>query len=79
MHGKGTFNAENVVEQQGGETSVVKQETVSKPEPVAAASGDITEAEFENVLDDLHGKGKFSAQAVEPASAEPVVEPENLK
>ncbi len=79
LHGKGTFNAEKVVGHQEEDAQVTKNETVPKSEAVAAASGEITEAEFENVLDDLHGKGKFSAQAIEPISPDPVVEPKKPK
>ncbi len=35
----------------------------SSDEPVAAGGDDITEEEFENLLDELHGEGKFTAPA----------------
>ncbi|EJM23457.1 chemotaxis protein CheA, partial [Pseudomonas sp. GM25] len=36
-----------------------------------AASDEITDAEFESLLDQLHGKGQFAADAVAPAAAAP--------
>jgi len=44
------------------------------PAPTSAeapASEDITDAEFESLLDQLHGKGQFAADAVAPAAASP--------
>lgn len=56
-------------------TAVVEAE---QPESVAQAptapgGDDITEAEFEALLDDLHGKGKFSAAPAKPAAQGPAV------
>ena len=46
---------------------------VSSPAPAAstssAASDEITDAEFESLLDQLHGKGQFAVDAVQPTAA----------
>ncbi len=36
-------------------------------------SGDISEDEFDNLLDELHGKGQFSAKAIQEEK-KPVIE-----
>ncbi|MCQ4266598.1 chemotaxis protein CheA [Pseudomonas stutzeri] len=47
-------------------------DTPAVAEPAAAASDEITDDEFESLLDQLHGKGQFSAA---PAEAETPAEP----
>ncbi|MDT3710557.1 MAG: chemotaxis protein CheA [Pseudomonadaceae bacterium] len=47
-------------------------DTPAVAEPAAAASDEITDDEFESLLDQLHGKGQFSAA---PAEAETAAEP----
>ncbi len=48
-------------------------DTPAVAEPAAAASDEITDDEFESLLDQLHGKGQFSAAAAEAeTAAEPV-------
>ncbi len=50
-----------VVEQEFG--SMLEGEAAS--ESSSAGSDEISEAEFDNLMDDLHGKGKFSAQQLQ--------------
>ncbi|WP_273526768.1 chemotaxis protein CheA [Pseudomonas sp.] len=48
-------------------------DTPAVADPAAAASDEITDDEFESLLDQLHGKGEFSAAAAEAeTAAEPV-------
>ena len=53
--------------------SAVKAEAEAPAAPVAPVtaptSEDITDAEFESLLDQLHGKGQFAADAVAPVAA----------
>ena len=48
----------------------------AKAEPAEAPSGDITDDEFEALLDQLHGKGKFvEPEAIKPVVPAPVAKP----
>ena len=73
LHGKGRFDP-NVVVQAADETPVAETAAAS---PAPASSGgdeNISEEEFEALLDQLHGKGKFNPEAVkhdEPATPPP--------
>jgi len=61
LHGKGQFSSNNLSETEAPAANVEASDT-QKPVPTTpvAASGDITEEEFDNLLDDLHGKGSFN-------------------
>lgn len=51
----------------------------TEAEPVSAATDDeITEDEFDNLLDELHGKGQFSAPALQTVETEKKEEPEEI-
>jgi two-component system chemotaxis sensor kinase CheA len=75
LHGKGSFSAEPAAN-----TAPVAAAPATPAAPVApaAASGkpsdEITDNEFEDLLDQLHGKGKFEpdAIAIAPVAAAPV-------
>lgn len=87
LHGKGSFSAESGVSAPAAKAAPA---TPVAPAAPAAASGkssdEITDNEFEDLLDQLHGKGKFEPDAIviapaavaapvkktEPAKAEPV-------
>ncbi|WP_221799032.1 chemotaxis protein CheA [Oceanobacter mangrovi] len=79
IHGKGKHGAVAVG------TPASEPVAAAKPEPVAEvaeevaqdsslASDLITDSEFEELLDRLHGKGKFSVEAAPEVAAEPVHE-----
>jgi two-component system chemotaxis sensor kinase CheA len=87
LHGKGSF-ATDAPELQGGSTSAAPQAAPApRPSPPPAASGgssdeEITDDEFESLLDDLHGSGKGpGAESTEtpppvPSSPAPAPAPE---
>jgi two-component system, chemotaxis family, sensor kinase CheA len=66
LHGKGQFNAE--VSKQFEETTESSSADTESDDSVETNtdSGVITDDEFENYLDELHGKGKFGAVQTEP-------------
>ena len=84
LHGNGKFNAGV-----GGETPKAPAAKAEKPKaekpktekaPAAKAGGEpsgdeITDDEFEALLDELHGKGKFSGPAETAAAAKPTPAP----
>jgi len=82
LHGKGSFGAEPAAN-----TVPVAAAPATPAAPVApaAASGkpsdEITDNEFEDLLDQLHGKGKFEPDAIviAPAPAAAVTKPEPAK
>ncbi len=63
LHGKGKFDSSNLAT--AGDSSN-EEESTPENKPVASSSSDeiITEDEFDALLDELHGKGKFSAEKV---------------
>ncbi|HFQ14602.1 MAG TPA: chemotaxis protein CheA [Gammaproteobacteria bacterium] len=81
LHGKGKFDASKLAAgaTQAGEKPAAET-PASEPAAAAAAAGDsdemITEDEFEALLDELHGKGKFSAGKGKAAAEEkPAAQP----
>ncbi len=68
LHGKGSFDADKAKPVATGTAPVaaakVAVDTARKP-----ASDEISEQEFESLLDELHGKGKFEPAAVAAAAA----------
>ena len=68
LHGPGQFRPEAVSPAAGGEA---RSQTAPAPAPAPAGQGDddeITEEEFEALLDQLHGPGQFRPEAVSPAA-----------
>ena len=79
LHGKGKFNAD------GNESETSNEASVSEAAIVASASGsasgnddEITEDEFEALLDQLHGKGK-APSANDSTSSEPAPQKPRVK
>jgi two-component system chemotaxis sensor kinase CheA len=71
LHGKGKFNAEGAAPTDGSEGEVEPAQADSAPRapaaktPGSASNGDeISDDEFEALLDELHGKGQFKAEGV---------------
>ena len=58
LHGKGQFNA-NVNAAEGSEASSEAAEPEAAPESEAVTDDEISEEEFDNLLDEIHGVGKF--------------------
>lgn len=87
LHGKGSFSPDAV----GAAAPGTAAPAAAPVEPVApaaaskgAASDEITDNEFEDLLDQLHGKGKFepavaAGAAAAPAAAAPTKKPEPAK
>ncbi|PVZ13801.1 MULTISPECIES: chemotaxis protein CheA [unclassified Pseudomonas] len=72
LHGKGSFAADKLAGNAAPASSAAPAAAAASPAP--AQGGDlITDDEFENLLDELHGKGKFVAPAA--AAAEAVASP----
>ncbi|MEX2367794.1 MAG: Hpt domain-containing protein, partial [Pseudohongiellaceae bacterium] len=77
LHGKGKFNADGTAVSAEAASSNQEPEapaTPAVPEPATAATSnnnEISDDEFEALLDQLHGKGQFKVEAV-PNAAEPV-------
>jgi len=75
LHGKGKFNAGDIDSADNGEAPVDKKPSVtektSADKPVA--DDEISDSEFEDLLDDIHGSGKFGE--VNSASTVPGQEP----
>jgi len=73
LHGKGKFQAPAA---SAAPAPAAAAAAVSAPAPATSGSSDedITEEEFEALLDELHGKGKFQAPAA-GASAKPAAAP----
>lgn len=80
LHGKGSFSPEAV-----GAAAPAAVDAAAPAAPAAtakaAASDEITDNEFEDLLDQLHGKGKFepavaAAAPAAPAAAAPARKPE---
>jgi len=82
LHGKGKFDPTAVASGEGGEQAPPPQ-PAEEAKAASAGDEDITEEEFEALLDELHGKGKFDPGVVssqggeggnpgpEPAAAQP--------
>ncbi|WP_459745034.1 chemotaxis protein CheA, partial [Pseudomonas sp. 3A(2025)] len=66
LHGKGSFDADKATPVAASAPAVAIAKAETKPE-TKPASDEITEHEFENLLDQLHGKGKFEPDAVAAA------------
>ncbi len=69
LHGKGQFgqvNDEKVENQNDTKVEATNEAPAAKP----AESDDITDDEFESLLDDLHGEGKFAAKKVSSDSGD---------
>ncbi|MCF5744474.1 chemotaxis protein CheA [Pseudomonas tremae] len=92
LHGKGSFDAAVAAPVAAAPAPAAVAAPVAaapapaavaaKPAPAAKASDEITDHEFENLLDELHGKGKFEPQAIAakapaaaPAAPAPVAKP----
>ena len=79
LHGEGKFNSDNSASDKEAEASAPAAAEDAQPAVKPAESDDITDDEFESLLDDLHGKGKFKAEvdadkataAAKPAAAKP--------
>ncbi len=82
LHGKGQFNAAAVGAAGTAEEAPAAPAAEQAPAAAGSDSDDITEDEFEALLDQLHGKGQFNAAAVGAAGAAdetpaaPAAEPE---
>ncbi len=76
LHGPGQFNPEAVKPGDASAAPAPPAETAGDAEAAPQAAGDdeITEEEFEALLDQLHGPGQFNPEAVKPKDA-PVSEP----
>ncbi|EJM33804.1 chemotaxis protein histidine kinase-like protein, partial [Pseudomonas sp. GM33] len=61
----------NAVKAQAEAPAVAHAPASEAPASDAAASDEITDAEFESLLDQLHGKGQFAVDAIAPAPAAP--------
>ncbi|MEX2365834.1 MAG: chemotaxis protein CheA, partial [Pseudohongiellaceae bacterium] len=76
LHGKGKFNADGTAASTDAESANKPPEAPEKPqvsEPAGAAatnSDEISDDEFEALLDQLHGKGQFKVEAI-PDAAKP--------
>ncbi len=69
LHGKGKFDSKNLT---AADNSSKQENPAPANEPAASSSSDemITEDEFDALLDQLHGKGKFNATKVATGEAE---------
>lgn len=72
LHGQGKFSAQGLAEESASQDQPDDQPTVNEPSP-AVDSGDISEDEFEDLLDELHGKGSFSGENTSPAASPQLV------
>ena len=75
LHGKGQFKPEAV---KPGAASSDAETAGGTGEAAGEGSGgdEITDEEFEALLDQLHGKGQFKPEVVKPADAEKAAEPQ---
>lgn len=82
LHGKGQFTGAVQDEESQEQVPAKSASSANKPAP-ASDSDEITDDEFEALLDQLHGKGKFVADAVadtaeeSPAAKEPAAKPKS--
>lgn len=88
LHGKGSFSPDAVGAAAPGAAAPAAAAPAAPVAPSAAskaaASDEITDNEFEDLLDQLHGKGKFepavaAGAAAAPAAAAPTKKPEPAK
>lgn len=88
LHGKGSFSPDAVGAAAPGAAAPAAAAPAAPVAPAAAskaaASDEITDNEFEDLLDQLHGKGKFepavaAGAAAAPAAAAPAKKPEPAK
>ncbi|MEX6667085.1 chemotaxis protein CheA [Pseudomonas sp. W2-17] len=90
LHGKGSFSPDAVGAAAPGAAAPAAAAPAAPVAPAApskgAASDEITDNEFEDLLDQLHGKGKFepavaaaAAAPAAPAAAAPAKKPEPAK
>ncbi|MGA3683047.1 chemotaxis protein CheA [Pseudomonas graminis] len=88
LHGKGSFSPDAVGAAAPGAAAPAAAAPAAPVAPAAAskaaASDEITDNEFEDLLDQLHGKGKFepavaAGAAAAPAAAAPTKKPEPAK
>jgi two-component system chemotaxis sensor kinase CheA len=82
LHGKGSFSPDAVGAPAPGAAAPAAAAPAAPAAPSkAAASDEITDNEFEDLLDQLHGKGKFepAVAAAAPAAAAPAKKPEPVK
>ncbi len=68
LHGKGKFDSKNLAAT-GDSSSEEKPTSENKPEAYSSSDEMITEDEFDVLLDQLHGKGKFSAEKMATGQA----------
>lgn len=75
LHGKGKFNADGTAAAAAEQPAAKPPEPPEKPKAEATAGSpanndDISDDEFEALLDQLHGKGQFKVEAI-PKAAQP--------
>lgn len=75
LHGKGKFNADGTAAVAADEPAAQPPEPPEKPEAETSAgtpanNDEISDDEFEALLDQLHGKGQFKVEAI-PKAAQP--------
>lgn len=82
IHGAGKFDPNKLKKEQAPAKKAAKPGKPAQPEKAAAADDEISEDEFEDLLDQIHGAGKFDPSKVksEPAAkkkaaAQPVKQP----
>jgi len=74
IHGKGSFKSGNVEQKTGKETKTpeaAKPESKSEIADTHTESDEISEDEFENLLDDIHGKGSFKSGNIDKENTPP--------
>ena len=74
LHGKGKFVPDKVVGQDAAPAAEPTPPDKGAAESSAAGDDEITEDEFEALLDELHGKGKFSPDVATDQAATPAAE-----
>lgn len=72
LHGKGQFGGLPGVDDQPSREDESAAATAQAPDSLAPESDEITEEEFDALLDELHGKGKFGV--INGAASAPVTE-----
>lgn len=77
LHGKGKFKGDEGSAEASAPAAPEPEAPASEPAaaPAASDSEDITDDEFEALLDQLHGEGKGPNKAAAPAAAAPPPEP----
>jgi two-component system chemotaxis sensor kinase CheA len=73
LHGKGSFDAAAAVTPAPAAAVAVAVAVAAPVAPAASNSNEISDNEFEDLLDQLHGKGKFEPEAIAAAPVAAVV------